>query len=62
MRSKGDLCFEEMLMEIPTLEGAQVYGYGDVNKPQRFSPRMFSTHVGYPNVPKGAGKYIFCMR
>ncbi|GMH36013.1 hypothetical protein BSKO_03881 [Bryopsis sp. KO-2023] len=62
LRSKGNMDFDAIENVIPYVEMAHDYGYGDLEKEQGFSPRVYKAHVWYPHCPKGAGKYVFVLR
>ncbi|PRW56116.1 sulfotransferase isoform A [Chlorella sorokiniana] len=63
LRSRGDMSFEEINLVIPCIEMAWDGGYKDLQAPQPWSPRVFKTHIWYPDCPKAAGvKYIFVVR
>lgn len=62
LRSRGDTDFDEIGFAVPELEFAWDYDYGDLNKPQKYTPRMFRTHVLSKHLPKGFGKYVVVVR
>eukprot|EP00924_Labyrinthula_sp_SR-Ha-C_P012606 snap_masked-scaffold_10-processed-gene-11.10-mRNA-1 protein AED:1.00 eAED:1.00 QI:0/-1/0/0/-1/1/1/0/310 len=60
LRSKGDINFEDLLMETPWDILAKVCEI-DLDADHKYSPRVFKSHELYENVGKGA-KYIFVNR
>lgn len=61
LRSNGDMDFEEIDMVVPSLEFPFPYNE-DLEAEQKFNPRMFKTHLSPPQLPRGAHKYVVCVR
>ena len=61
LRTGGDMSFDEIGQVVPFLEFAQDLGI-DISAEQRAFPRCYKTHCWYDHCPKGAGKYILCVR
>lgn len=61
MRSGGDMDFDALDIECPYMEAG--YGLGvNIHKKQRFSPRVFKTHLLLKFLDHSTGKYIFVAR
>lgn len=61
LRSRGDMDFEEINLEIPCLEMAWDSGCKELDLPQRWAPRAYKTHFWQPHCP-AAGKIIYICR
>ncbi|PSC71632.1 sulfotransferase [Micractinium conductrix] len=62
LRSRGDMDFEEINLEMPCVEMWHEYGLAGLEEPQRWQPCVFKTHFWHPDCPKGAGKYLYIVR
>ena len=61
LRTGGDMSFDEISQVVPFLEFAGDLGV-DIDAEQSAVPRCYKTHCWYNHCPKGAGKYILCVR
>jgi len=60
LRSGGSMDFEEITEVVPWLELAHDMGV-DPEAPQVAAPRVFKSHLGWDEIPKG-GRYIVVLR
>lgn len=54
--------FDEIGLVIPGIELALEYGYGNLNQPQKYFPRMFRSHMAKSEIPEGFGKTVVVLR
>lgn len=60
LRTRGSMDFREITEVVPWIELAYDLGI-DLDKPQVAAPRVFKSHLGWDQIPKG-GRYINIVR
>lgn len=60
LRTNGDMDFDDIYEVVPFIDVALDMGI-DLNGPQRAEPRIFKSHFGWDEVPKGC-RYIVSFR